>query len=338
MTAPHQPVHRAYCVVRTAPGSVRVLLRLQVGLEDRLQHQHRRRLHHPVTYRRDSQGPLPSVRLLQPHPAHRGGSIALVPELLHQLPKPRLPAPRLNRLERLAVHPRWWSLLHRSHGIAHRHGPRCPLGTPCRRARRTETRVLPSLSHAAPFAASRPSAVFAVSSTIPASLAPASARPRPRPLRSTGITRLPHYYGPLRHPERPGPVLTDDRFTGHASRPPNGASRVASLSRVHACHRHYPGRTAGCACRSPSPATAAFPETQAGRLLHYPFRGLLSVHCSLRPACARQVPEGPSALEASAASLPPRPFQLLPAGTTVAGWESHPLRERALHGALSYCG
>ena len=64
----------------------------------------RRRLHHPVTYRRDSQGPLPSVRLVQPHPAYRGGPIALVPELLRQFPKPRLPTPRLNRLERLAVH------------------------------------------------------------------------------------------------------------------------------------------------------------------------------------------------------------------------------------------
>ena len=50
----------------------------------------------------------------------------------------------------------------------------------------------------------------------------------------------------------------------------------------------------------------------------------------------RQVPQGPSTLEASAASLPPRPSQLLPAGTTVAGWESHPLRERAFHGALSF--
>ena len=51
---------------------------------------------------------------------------------------------------------------------------------------------------------------------------------------------------------------------------------------------------------------------------------------------ARQVPEGPSTLEASAASLPPRPFQLLPAGTTVAGWDSHPLRERAFHGAQEF--
>ena len=49
---------------------------------------------------------------------------------------------------------------------------------------------------------------------------------------------------------------------------------------------------------------------------------------------ARQVPYAPSTLEASAASSPPRPFQLLPAGTTVAGRESHPLRERAFHGAL----
>ena len=30
--------------------------------------------------------------------------------------------------------------------------------------------------------------------------------------------------------------------------------------------------------------------------------------------------------EASTASLPPRPFRLLPAGTTLAGWELHPLR------------
>ena len=49
------------------------------------------------------------------------------------------------------------------------------------------------------------------------------------------------------------------------------------------CRRHYPGGTVGCTCRSPSPTAAAFPESQAGRLPHCPFRGLLSVHCSLRP-------------------------------------------------------
>ena len=53
---------------------------------------------------------------------------------------------------------------------------------------------------------------------------------------------------------------------------------------------------------------------------------------------ARRVPCGPSTLEASAVSLPPRPFQLLPAGTTVAGWKSHPLTERAFHSALTNAG
>ena len=33
----------------------------------------------------------------------------------------------------------------------------------------------------------------------------------------------------------------------------------------------------------------------------------------------------PFTSEASAASLPPPPFRLLPAGTTLAGWDSHPL-------------
>ena len=73
-------------------------------------------------------------------------------------------------------------------------------------------------------------------------------------------------------------------------------------------------------------------------------KGLQARNVSLFEACsaftaryglhARRVPQGPSTLQASAASLPPRPFQLLPAGATVAGWDSHPPRERAFHGAL----
>ena len=74
-----------------------------------------------------------------------------------------------------------------------------------------------------------------------------------------------------------------------------------------------------------SPTAAAFPEIQAGRLPHCPFRGLLSVHCTLRPVRLPS-PYGPSTPEASTGSLPPRPFRLLPAGTTFAGWGSHPLR------------
>jgi len=38
----------------------------------------------------------------------------------------------------------------------------------------------------------------------------------------------------------------------------------------------------------------------------------------------------PSTPEASAASLPPRPLQLLPVGTKITGRDSHPLEDSAL--------
>ena len=40
-------------------------------------------------------------------------------------------------------------------------------------------------------------------------------------------------------------------------------------------------------------------------------------------------PSGPFPSEASTISLPPSPLRLLPAGTTVAGRELHPLKTRA---------
>lgn len=101
-----------------------------------------------------------------------------------------------------------------------------------------------------------------------------------------GVTQLPRYYGPLRHPIQATPSLTRPWLSEHATHPPDGVSRVASISPVHACHRHYPGGTAGCLCRSTRPATAAFPEFPTGRRPHQSFLGLLSVHCALRPACS----------------------------------------------------
>src|SRR5713226_9608274 len=47
---------------------------------------------------------------------------------------------------------------------------------------------------------------------------------------------------------------------------------------MSACRRHYPGRIDGTDSLSASPPTSAFPTLQLGRLLHYIFRGLLSVH------------------------------------------------------------
>lgn len=79
-----------------------------------------------------------------------------------------------------------------------------------------------------------------------------------------------------------------------------------------------------------SPTTAAFPHLRPGRLPHYTFRGLLSVHCTLRPGWSPNCPRQPSTSEASAISLPPSLLRLLPAGATFAGWDSHPLKRCTL--------
>src|SRR6266446_7270284 len=47
---------------------------------------------------------------------------------------------------------------------------------------------------------------------------------------------------------------------------------------MSACRRHYPGRSDGTDSLIPAPSSSAFPRLQLGRLLHYQFRGLLSVH------------------------------------------------------------
>jgi hypothetical protein len=45
---------------------------------------------------------------------------------------------------------------------------------------------------------------------------------------------------------------------------------------------------------------------------------------------------GPSTPKGSAASLPPRLLRLLPAGATVAGWGSRPLKDRAFARRTNY--
>ena len=63
-----------------------------------------------------------------------------------------------------------------------------------------------------------------------------------RSLPSTGITRLPQYYEPLRHPRAPGLSLTGFQLViaDHAS----GLPVLRALS-LCTCCRHYPGAAAG---------------------------------------------------------------------------------------------
>jgi hypothetical protein len=71
--------------------------------------------------------------------------------------------------------------------------------------------------------------------------------PEVRPLPSTGVTRLPRYYEPVRHPTQPGLSLAGVRLV--LEKPPLGLP-VFHASPVSACRRHYPGGTAECVHRS----------------------------------------------------------------------------------------
>ena len=81
---------------------------------------------------------------------------------------------------------------------------------------------------------------------------------------------------------------------------------------------------------------AAFPQFGDGRLPHSSFRGLLSIH-SRFGLQLRQVAYATLAPETQAASSPPPPLQLLPAGTTPAGRDLHPLNIKHLSKAYPNC-
>jgi hypothetical protein len=94
-------------------------------------------------------------------------------------------------------------------GTAHRHGPGCLPCTSCRTGHRSDSRLLTSLSRTTPTAVSEheseligyPTSTSFTTSCVCIEL---------RPLPSTGITRLPRYYEPLRHPRAPDPSTADD--------------------------------------------------------------------------------------------------------------------------------
>src|SRR6202140_1523310 len=86
----------------------------------------------------------------------------------------------------------------------HRQTPEHLFGTPCRTARRSGSWAIPSLCRATPSATSEHLMGLLGSSPIPRSLVASCVSFQLRPLPSAGITRLPRYYGPLRHPKRPG--------------------------------------------------------------------------------------------------------------------------------------
>src|SRR5213593_288201 len=111
-----------------------------------------------------------------------------------------------------------------SSGTEHRRAPGCRREISCRTGRRSDTRLLPSLSRVTPSAASEHSSEL-LGCPISRSLATCCVRLELRSLPSTGITRLPRYNEPLRHPRAPGLSLAGVRLV--IPDPRLGASRVA---------------------------------------------------------------------------------------------------------------
>ena len=75
--------------------------------------------------------------------------------------------------------------------------------------------------------------------------------------------------------------------------------------------------------------SAAFPYSQEGRLPRHPFRGLLSVHSRSGLHGRRAAQGGPLPVCFNPCRYLHEPLWPLPAGATVAGWDSHPPGKRA---------
>jgi hypothetical protein len=149
--------------------------------------------------------------------------------------------------------------------------------------RRSDSRLLPSLSRATPSAVSEHHSEL-IGYPISRSLTTSCVRLELRSLPSPGITRLQRYCEPLRLPRAPGLSLTGVRLIipDHAL----GSPVLRTLS-LCTCCRHYPGAAAGLVASLIHPAVSAFPERVVGSACASTFSRLARRSLALRPAHSR---------------------------------------------------
>lgn len=134
-----------------------------------------------------------------------------------------------------------------------------------------------------------------------------------RPLSSTGIARFRRYYGPLRHPIRPGLSLAGCQLAV-TRRHRWGFSCCSTFpcadmpSPLPRWDRKPSRSLRVCNSGLPRPIVGSAPTSFVSR----PARRSLA----LRPACSRSCPRQPFPSKASAASFPPLSLRLLPAAAT----------------------
>ena len=156
---------------------------------------------------------------------------------------------------------------------------------------------------------------------------PSNAALEPRPLPSTGITRLPRYYGPLRHPDRPGLPLAGVRFA--RATPPTGLPVLRSSPSSMRAAATTPAESVGVGVAL-FPTHGSLPrstgESASASSVSRPARRSLA----LRPAWLLSLPRKPVTSKCfKRCRYLHHPPRLLPAGATVAGRDSHPLGKSA---------
>ena len=134
-----------------------------------------------------------------------------------------------------------------------------------------------------------------------------------RPLRSTGVTRFHHYYGPLRHLPRPGLSLTGVQLA--VTRRHRGRFPVLRWSPLANMPSPLPRWTCG-GYRSPESHSSGLPRYSAGSASTLFFSRPAQRSLTLWPACSRDRLKRSFPSKAPTVSLPPPPLRLLPAGAT----------------------
>ena len=300
-----QHQHRLDRFARTASRPIAVRRRVHIRLENRLQHQLCRGLHHPIPYRWDAEGALAAAELWDHYPPHRLAPVRLRSQFLAEPRQPVLQPRRLDPLERHPVHP-WRAFVGARQVIGMVQNVRPPDLV----VEQIEPEVRLSLGLAIQLSLQSPDRIWCLQAHRQSPhLVRFENAPEVRVLSSTGVTQLHRYYDPVRLPHQPMPYGTVEAATLVQHGPP-----PLTRSPVSTCCAHYPGGPLQVRLSAASPDRAAFPELWAGRRPQLPFRGLLRLHSRYGPSI-RSAAQGDVCRRASILSVA-RPHRLPATGPT----------------------